>query len=96
MDELGFRQWLITTKSMGNKSARDVVSRCRRIEKTFGTQLVEVVQSEKEMSNLTTRLKQEASSYLKPGTNPIYGVAVVRRAARLYEEYHLQKASLER
>lgn len=42
MDEQGFRAWLVDKKGMGEKSAGDVLSRCRRIEREFGISLNEI------------------------------------------------------
>lgn len=89
-----FKNWLVETKGFGKKSAGDVLSRCRRIEKTFGVSLDKIIHLESEVRNLHQRLQEESGSYLKPDTNPVYGVSVVRRALSLYTEYKLQEASL--
>jgi hypothetical protein len=90
-----FQRWLVSEKGLGEKSARDVLSRCRRIERTFAVSLDTIVQSRKAVEELSERLSSESGSYLKPSTNPAYGVPVVRRAMMLYAEYKSQKVNLQ-
>lgn len=93
MDETGLKNWLISEKNFGKKSAGDVVSRCRRIERILEISLDTSANTPEDLHHVATRLKEESSTYLKPDVNKVYAVAVLRRAATLYSEYlALQKA----
>lgn len=93
MDKAGLKNWLISEKNFGKKSAGDVVSRCRRIERILEISLDISVDTPEGLDHIATRLKGESSTYLKPHVNKVYAVAVLRRAATLYSEYlALQKA----
>ncbi len=93
MDETGLKNWLISEKNFEKKSAGDVVSRCRRIERILEISLDTSANTPEGLHHVATRLKGEASTYLKPDVNKVYAVAVLRRAATLYSEYlALQKA----
>ena len=95
MEKLDFRTWLMKEKGMGKKSAADVISRCSRIERTFNISLSQVVISDSSLKDLIRRIENEYDKYLKPETNPVFGMPVVRRAAKLYAEYlNLCKMSL--
>lgn len=87
MDETGLKNWLVLEKNFGKKSAGDVVSRCRRIERILEVSLDTLVNTPKGLQHVTDWLKKESSIYLKPDVNKVYAVAVLRRAATLYSEY---------
>jgi hypothetical protein len=40
MDYITFNGWLIETQSMGERSARDVISRCKRVCKMLNSDII--------------------------------------------------------
>ena len=86
-----FRAWLISSKMMGEKSARDVLSRCGRVEKVIKVSLETAAQTETGIQKVLDTLSTKSSSYLSPKTNAVYAVAVLKRAVRLYYEYKMLK-----
>ena len=87
MDKVGLQSWLIDTKGFQKKSARDIVSRCKRVEKIFSISLDVTLQSKADIDGLIDRLGTESSSYLAPEVKKVYAVSVLRRAVKLYAEY---------
>ncbi|MBI5182434.1 MAG: hypothetical protein HZA06_05945 [Nitrospirae bacterium] len=88
MNKNGFIEWLIEFKHMGSKSARDVVSRCGRVEKIFGISFQDSLVNLEDVELVLRRLELESGSYLHASTKSIYAVAVLKRAVRLYYEYY--------
>lgn len=76
MDELKFWQWLIDKKKMEKRSARDVVSRLKRIKNILGT---EEIQTE------TIRKLDSNEEFLKCS---ISVKSQLRRAVGLYIEFN--------
>lgn len=87
MVEIELSDWLINVKGFQKKSARDVVSRCRRIENIFNISLTSNVKSKEDVDQLLQRLTQESSTFLAPHVKKIYAVTVLRRSLTLYAEY---------
>jgi hypothetical protein len=87
MNDDGFRQWLTKSKNMPDKQARDVVSRCNRIERVFNVSLDDVVRSQRKLETLLERTSVEADNYLKAGANQLTASSQLRTAARKYAEY---------
>lgn len=85
MDNDNFYQWLVTKKDFGNKSARDVLSRCHRVENMFNIILDDYVNSG--LEKILQRIKKEACLSLKQGINQIAIISQLRRAVTLYSEY---------
>jgi hypothetical protein len=82
-----FILWLRTKKRLGDKPARDVVSRCRRIERELDVSLARVCRSDRAFVELLHELKQKVGAYSQAAaeTKNVYGP--LRRAARLYSEF---------
>lgn len=85
-----FREWLIINQGMKRKSAGDVISRCRRIEKILGLSIEDKIQTSDGLDEILFRLDDESSNYLSPDTNKIFAVGVLKRAAKLYQAYILE------
>jgi hypothetical protein len=90
MIDRNFQNWLENSKELAPKSARDVLSRCRRIERTFEISLAETIKTKEDANLLCERLGKESSSLFAPTTNKVYATAVLRRAVNLYSEYQIQ------
>ena len=82
-----FREWLISKKAYSHRPARDMLSRCKRVERIFSISLDETIKTEKSLDERLHRLKNDADSYLKVGANHITSVGILRTAVRLYHEY---------
>ena len=82
-----FREWLIRKKAYSPRPARDMLSRCKRVERIFNISLDKSIKTEKNLDELLHRLKNDADSYLKAGVNRITSVGILRTAVRLYHEY---------
>ena len=82
-----FREWLIRKKAYSPRPARDMFSRCKRVERIFNISLDKSIKTEKNLDELLHRLKNDADSYLKAGVNHITSVGILRTAVRLYHEY---------
>ncbi len=87
MDTVGLQDWLINKKEFQKKSARDVISRCKRVERIFDISLDTTLKSQADVNELIDRLRAESSSYLAPEVKKVYAVSVLRRAVKLYAEY---------
>lgn len=87
MDEKGLKLWLQEEKNMQTKSARDVVSRCKRVERELNISLDEKLGEVDGIDVVITNLDTASSSFLSPKVKKVYALAVLRRAVRLYSEY---------
>ena len=74
MDTVRFLEWLSTEKSMGTRSAKDVVSRCSRVNRLLGTEelgvdTVDLLKENEEYQNSSTfirsQLKRAVSLYVE-------------------------------
>ena len=64
MNNLFFEQWLINEKKMSNRSAREVVSRQKRVEKLIGTgsfneNTLELLAENEQFSQLSVYIKSQ-------------------------------------
>ena len=82
-----FREWLIRNKAYSPRPARDMLSRCKRVERIFDISLDKSIKTEKNLDELLYKLKNDADSYLKTGANHTTSVGILRTAVRLYHEY---------
>lgn len=82
-----FREWLICKKAYSPRPARDMLSRCKRVERIFDISLAKSIKTEKDLDELLHRLKNDAHSYLKAGASHTTSVSILRTAVRLYHEY---------
>jgi hypothetical protein len=82
-----FFRWLTTKKGLRRESAYDVMSRCRRVERTLSISLREIVQSQDALYSLILRIDNEPHAFLKPGSNVQFGVGVLKHAVTCYAEY---------
>lgn len=87
MIEEGFKTWVIRKKKLGVKSARDVVSRCKRVERVFGISLHSAIRNSNDANQMVKQLTREQSKFFSPSTNKVYALAVLARAVRLYGEF---------
>jgi hypothetical protein len=78
-----FYEWLIQSRGYSVRAAKDVVSRCKRIERVLGIDL----DGHLTLSDVRERLTAAAPSYLRAGANPVTAVSILRTAAKLYWEY---------
>jgi hypothetical protein len=85
-----FKDWLVKN-GMGNKSANDVLSRCRRIEKVLELSLNTSVKNTKDAEKIATMIREKQSKFFGAKTKTVYAVAVVVRAVNLYGEYRQSK-----
>lgn len=90
MIDENFKNWLVKN-GMGNKSANDVLSRCRRVEKVLELPLNANVKSAKDAEKIVTMVREMQSKFFDSETKAIYAVAVIVRAVRLYGEYRQSK-----
>ena len=82
-----FREWLICNKAYKPRPARDMLSRCKRVERIFNISLDKSIETQKNLEELLHRLKNDADSYLRVGANHTTSVGILRTAVRLYHEY---------
>lgn len=82
-----FILWLTHDRDCAQHVARDVESRCRRIERVMSTSLDDAVRDDAVFSQLLTRLQSEAPTFLGPSKNPKGALSVLTRAAKLYREF---------
>ena len=87
MDELKLGNWLKAKKRLQHKSARDVISRCRRVEREFGISLVQTIKTQGDVDKLIERLDKESASLFASGTKTVFAAGVIRRALRLFGEF---------
>ena len=87
MIEKEFLYWLKERKRLKKKSAGDVISRCKRIERTFEIELDSTLKNQKGYNTLYKKLMDKSDLYLKKGSNKATAVAVLRRAAKHYFEF---------
>ena len=81
-----FRAWLLKNKSFQAKSAGDVISRFRHVEKVLDISLERTVTSAKELDEVLQSLNQQRGNYLTFSSVPS-----LRRAVRLYYEFVTSK-----
>ena len=89
MVDTEFLRWLIHNKELKEKSARDVLSRCRRIERVVGIDLDDAVESDDTFIALLFLLKEKVSDFSSETAISRNVYAPLRRAARLYSEYRI-------
>lgn len=74
MDTVNFLEWLNTEKSMGTRSAKDVVSRCGRVSRLLGieelgTDAIALLKENDEFQNsssfIRSQLKRAVSLYVE-------------------------------
>lgn len=74
MDTARFIEWLSTEKSMGARSAKDVVSRCGRVNRLLGVEelgenIIDLLKENDEFQNSSTfirsQLKRAVSLYVE-------------------------------
>ena len=74
MDTVKFLEWLSTEKSMGTRSAKDVVSRCSRVSRLLrieelGVDTIDLLKENEEFQNSSTfirsQLKRAVSLYVE-------------------------------
>lgn len=82
-----FNEWLASERGYSDRAARDVVSRCRRIEKILGTSLDRSVRSATGRDTILERLRADADQYLRPGSNKTTAVGILLSAVRLYHDF---------
>jgi len=87
MDDKSFGEWLIRKRRYGPQSARDMQSRCRRIERIFRCDLDRVLQSPTAYESYHHRLMEKADQILGPRTNRRYAIGSLRTALKLYVEF---------
>lgn len=75
MDTARFIEWLSTEKALGARSAKDVVSRCGRVNRLLGTE---------ELGNNAIDLLKENSNFQNSST---FIRSQLKRAASLYIEF---------
>jgi len=82
-----FKKWLIEEKQYNEYSARDVLSRCRRVEKVFNIKLSKTVKSINGYNNIRQRLLDEFHRYIKPGANTKKSVSAIVTAIKVYHNF---------
>ena len=74
MDDAKFLEWLSTEKTMGVRSAKDVISRCGRVSRwlhieEFNTSVTELLKESREFQSSSTfirsQLKRAVSLYIE-------------------------------
>lgn len=90
MIDENFKKWLVEN-GMGNKSANDVLSRCRRVEKVLEVSLNTSVKSTKDAEKMAAIIREKQSKFFGAKTKTVYAVAVIVRAVKLYGEYRQSK-----
>jgi hypothetical protein len=81
------RQWLITEARYAARSAKDVLSRCRRVERIFNVNLDKAVKTQDGLEKIMNRLQNESGSYLKPKVNRMLSVSIMKTAVKLYHRF---------
>jgi hypothetical protein len=82
-----FLEWLRIEKNLGLKSARDVLSRCRRVERVLQINLETEINNSMDSRNIVSRITKEKSKFFSPDTNVTFAFSVIARAIRLYGEF---------
>jgi hypothetical protein len=52
-----FFQWLVNVRGLSEKPAKDILSRCRRIERTFGVELAKVAATQSATDTAVDRIR---------------------------------------
>jgi hypothetical protein len=87
MDDQGFENWLRTEKRLGAKTCKDVVSRCKRVERALGISLDRTLTSPGRCAKVCDRLNEEVRSFVRAGAQPKHATTALRHATRLYAAY---------
>ena len=87
MDAAGFLAWLHRRKPIGHKTAKDTVSRCKRVESIFDMSLESTVNSDDKLEKVCQRIRNEVGSYSRPGVKQKHLWTSLNLATRLYAEY---------
>lgn len=82
-----FKKWLIEDMRYAGRSAKDVLSRCRRVERVLGINLNKAVKSKKGCDDVCQRLVDKADTYIKPGANKVGSVSIIATAVKLYHNF---------
>lgn len=85
-----FKKWLMR-KGLKDTTSSDVISRCKRVERTFGISLDKELSTIGKTETLINKLKKESSRYLRPSTNKIFAVGVLCSAVKHYREYLISR-----
>ena len=75
MDYSGFYEWLITNKSMSTRSAKDVISRCKRICSFLSVE---------QLNNLSVQDLNDNEKFI---SQSMFVKSQLRRAISLWNEY---------
>lgn len=89
-DQEKFILWL-KKQGLGDESSRDVISRCRRVEKFLEITLSQELKSEGKYTRIIEKLKKNPRGYLKPNVKTLYAVPVICRAVTLYHQFIISK-----
>ena len=88
LKEVEFRSWLLTVYELQPKSACDVLSRCRRIERDFDISLDDTLRTHEGFSSLILKIKDSYTPELTSSKSKPYSITgTLIRACRLYCEF---------
>lgn len=79
MDYTGFLNWLVVEKKMSQRSAKDVISRCKRVCKILGVENIDLDSSEKLLQDDEYK------------ANSMFVKSQLKRAATLFTEFKEDK-----
>lgn len=82
-----FYDWLITTEKYSKKSASDMVSRCKRIEKIFNIKLEETIITKENFNKLREKIRTEANTFIMSGSSFTSSISPIVLAIRKYHKF---------
>lgn len=92
--ESELRRWLKDLRQISDPAIKDAISRCKRVEKTYGD-LDELFDQDRidsllEMLQCSPSGKPRHSIRFREGADPINGTASLRSAVSAYRDYKLR------
>ncbi len=91
MDYERFQVWLMAKKGYSNRASRNVLSRCRRIERLVGQSMKDIVRTQQSVDEVMSFLSSNADDYLRAGANKVTAVSILRTALRLAHDYKARR-----
>jgi hypothetical protein len=91
MDYDIFEEWLIKKRAYSPKVAKDVLSRCRRVERIMNRPIAKLCRDEKILESTLKYLWTNAATYIKPGANKTTSVSIIGTAVKLAHHFLREK-----
>jgi DNA mismatch endonuclease (patch repair protein) len=89
MNDKPFYEWLITKANYSRKSAADMVSRCKRVQKMYGMELNKILNTSDGFIALHDKIKADSDKLIKPGSTYNATISPLLVATRKYHKFLL-------